>query len=113
MKILDESLTIFATVKVVTNDAWTEGRSGELDPSGMVMTNELTEQPITMLGKCGNTILVAEKYVGGFYGDAAKHKRSAFAEAYGELVSQSEAVANYVFVRFQSLITARTGEGAL
>lgn len=121
-RILDESLTVFATAEVVTDDAGTEGRSGELDPSELAMANELTERLIAALTHEEATLL-AGKWIGDSDGDiasrlgvsrptAAKYKASAFAKVRQELNSQSEDVVGYVFGRLQSLLITRAGGGA-
>lgn len=121
-RILDESLTVFSTAEVVTDDAGTADRSGELDPSELTMANELTERLIAALTREEATLL-AGKWIGDSDGDiasrlrvsrptAAKYKESAFAKVRDELTSQSEAVVGYVFGRLQSLLITRAGGGA-
>lgn len=121
-KILDESLTVFATAEFVSNDAGTNHRSGELDPSDQIMANELTERLVAALTREEATLL-AGKWVGDSDGDisrrlgisrptAAKYKESAFEKVRFELTSQSEAVVGYVFGRLHSLVVTNTGGGA-
>ncbi|GEL94873.1 helix-turn-helix transcriptional regulator [Cellulomonas composti] len=121
-KILDESLTVFATAEVVTDDAGTEDRSGELDPSDRIMANDITERLITTLTREEATLL-AGKWIGDSDGDiarrlgvsrptAAKHKESAYSKVRDELTSQNEAVVGYVFGRLQTLVIAKAGGGA-
>jgi DNA-binding CsgD family transcriptional regulator len=121
-RILDESLTVFATTEVVGDDAGTEGRSGELDPSDLTMANELTERLLAALTHEEATLL-AGKWIGDSDGEiarrlgvsrptAAKYKESAFAKVRDELFAQNEAVVGYVFGRLQSLVITKAGGGA-
>jgi hypothetical protein len=121
-KILGESLTVFATAEVVTDDAGTKAPSGELDPSELTMANELTERLVAELTQEEATVL-AGKWIGDSDGDiasrlgvsrptAAKFKESAYAKVRDELTSQSEAVVGHVFGRLQSLVIVRAGGGA-
>lgn len=121
-RIFDESLTVFATAEFVTNEAGTEDRSGELDPSNLAMGNELTERLLASLTH-EEAFLLAGKWIGHSDGDiarrlgvsrptAAKYKESAFAKVRDELTSQSEAVVGYVFERLQSLVITKAGRGA-
>jgi DNA-directed RNA polymerase specialized sigma24 family protein len=121
-KILDESLTVFATAEVVSDEAGTENRSGELDPSDLIMANELTEQLDAALTHEEAAVL-AGKWIGDSDGDiarrldvsrptAAKYKASAFTKMRDELTSQSEAVVGYVLERLQSVVITKAGGGA-
>lgn len=121
-RILDESLTVFATAEVVSSDAGTRDRSGEIDPGELIMANELVERLIATLTQEEATVL-AGKWIGDSDGDvarrlsvsrptAAKYKESAFRKVRDELNSQSEAVVTYVFGRLQSLVIAKAGGGA-
>ncbi|GAB3602517.1 hypothetical protein [Microbacterium aureliae] len=121
-KILDESLTVFSTAEFVTDDAGTQDRSGELDPSDLTMANEITERLITTLTHEEATLL-AGKWVGDSDGDiarrlgvsrptAAKYKESAYSKVRDELTSQSEEVVGYVFGRLQTLVIIKAGGGA-
>jgi DNA-directed RNA polymerase specialized sigma24 family protein len=120
-RILDESLTVFATAEVVSDDAGTEGRSGELDPSDLTMANELTDRLLAALTREEATLL-AGKWIGDSDGDiarrlgvsrptAAKYKESSFAKVRDELFAQNEAVVGYVFGRLQSLVITKAGGG--
>ncbi|WP_078316092.1 helix-turn-helix transcriptional regulator [Mycobacterium sp. D16Q16] len=120
-KILDESLTVFATAEVVSDEAGTEDRSGELDPGDLIMANELTERLDAALTRDEATVL-AGKWIGDSDGDiarrlgvsrptAAKYKASAFHKVSGELTSQSEAVLGYVLGRLQSIVITKAGGG--
>ncbi|MGV0813734.1 hypothetical protein ABQF34_17370 [Mycolicibacterium boenickei] len=120
-KILEESLTVFATAEVVSNEAGTEGRSGELDPSDLIMANELIERLDAALTHEEATVL-AGKWIGDSDGDvarrlgvsrptAAKYKASAFTKIHDELTSQSEAVVGYVLGRLQSVVITKAGGG--
>ena len=122
-RILDESLTAFATTEVVSDDAGIDDRSGELDPSSVTMANELTGRLLAVLTKEEVTML-AGKWIGDSDGaiarhlgvsrpTAAKYKEAAFAKIRDELTSQSEAVVGYVFGRLQTLVIAKAGGGAL
>ncbi|RNM13008.1 hypothetical protein EFL26_16385 [Nocardioides pocheonensis] len=121
-RILEESLTVFATAEVVSDDAGTEIRSGELDPGNLTMANEITQRLLATL-TLEEATLLAGKWIGDSDGDiarrlgvsrptAAKYKESAFAKVRDELTEQSEAVVGYVFARLQSLVIARAGGGA-
>ena len=121
-RIFDESLTVFATSEVVTDEAGAETRSGELDPGDVTMANELVERLITAFTKEEAEVL-AGKWVGDSDGDiagrlgvsrptVAKYKESAFAKVRDELGSQSEAVVGYVFGRLQSLVITKAGADA-
>lgn len=120
-KILEESLTVFATAEVVSDEAGTEDRSGELDPSDLVMANELIERLDAALTHEEATVL-AGKWIGDSDGDiarrldvsrptAAKYKASAFTKIHDELTSQSEAVVGYVLGRLQSVVITKAGGG--
>ncbi|TQR84412.1 helix-turn-helix transcriptional regulator [Mycobacterium hodleri] len=120
-KILDESLTVFATAEVVSNEAGSDERSGELDPSDLIMANELIERLDAALTKEESTVL-AGKWIGDSDGDiagrlgvsrptAAKHKASAFTKIQDELTSQKEAVVGYVLERVQSIVITKAGGG--
>lgn len=122
-RILEESLTVFATAEVVTDDAGTKERYGELDPSDVAMANELTERLSAALTHEEATLL-AGKWIGDSDGDiarrlgvsrptAAKYKATAFVKVREELASQSEAVVGYVFGRLQTLVIIKAGGGAL
>lgn len=121
-KILDESLTVFATAEVVSDETGTHHSSGEIDPSDVIMANELTERLGAALTHEEATVL-AGKWVGDSDGDiarrlgvsrptAAKYKASAFAKVRDELTSQSEVVVGYIFGRLQSLVITKLGSGA-
>ncbi|WP_349318944.1 hypothetical protein [Mycolicibacterium canariasense] len=120
-KILDESLTVFATAEVVSDEAGSDDRSGELDPSDLIMANELIERLGAALTNEETTVL-AGKWIGDSDGDiarrlgvsrptAAKHKASAFTKIQDELTSQSEAVVGYVLGRLQSFVISTAGGG--
>ncbi|KEF96709.1 MULTISPECIES: helix-turn-helix transcriptional regulator [Mycobacterium] len=122
-KILDESLTVFATAEVVSDEAGSADSSGELDPSDLIMANELTERLDEALTHEEAAVL-AGKWIGDADGDiarrlgvsrptAAKYKASAFAKVRDELTSQSEAVVRYVLERLQSVVITKAGGGAL
>lgn len=121
-RILDESLTVFATAEVVSDDAGIDDRSCDLDPSEKIMANELSERLLATLTP-EETTLLAGKWIGDSDGDiarrigvsrptAAKYKESAFTKVRDELASQSEAVIGYVFERLQSLVITKAGGGA-
>ncbi|MFV8053899.1 hypothetical protein [Mycobacterium sp. 48b] len=121
-KILDESLTVFATAEVVSDEAGTEDRSGELNPGDLVMANELTERLVAALTSEEATVL-AGKWIGDSDGEiahrlgvsrptAAKYKASAFTKIRDELTSHSEAVLGYILGRLQSAVIAKVGGGA-
>lgn len=121
-KILDESLTVFATAEVVSDEAGTADSSGELDPSELIMANELTERLGAALTLEEATVL-AGKWIGDSDGEiarrlgvsrptAANHKTSAFVKIRNELTSQSEAVVRYTLGRLQSAVITRVGGGA-
>lgn len=120
-KILDESLTVFATAEVVSDEAGSDDRSGELDPSDLVMANELIHRLDAALTNEESTVL-AGKWIGDSDGDiarrlgvsrptAAKYKASAFTKIHDELTSQSEAVVGYVLGRVQSVVITKAGGG--
>lgn len=120
-KILDESLTVFATAEVVSDEAGSNDRSGELDPSDLIMANELIERLGAALTNEESTVL-AGKWIGDSDGDiarrlgvsrptAAKHKASAFTKIHDELTSQGEAVVGYVLGRLQSVVITKAGGG--
>lgn len=122
-KILDESLTVFTTAEFVTDDAGTETRSGELDPSDLIMANELTQRLVAALTHEEATLL-AGKWIGDSDGDiarrlgvsrptAAKYKEAAFAKVRDELASQSDEIVGYVFECLQVLVITKAGGGAL
>ncbi|KQY21198.1 hypothetical protein ASD16_17865 [Cellulomonas sp. Root485] len=121
-RILDDSLTVFATAEVVSDDAGIEHRAGELDPSELIMANELTERLITAL-TYEEAALLAGKWIGDSDGDiaqrvgvsrptVAKYKESAYAKVRDELNSHSESVVGYVFERLHSLVVTKAGGGA-
>lgn len=121
-KILDESLTVFATAEVVSDEAGSDDRSGELDPSDLIMANELIDRLDAALTNEESTVL-AGKWIGDSDGDiarrlgvsrptAAKRKASAFAKIHDELTSQSEAVVGYVLGRLQSVVITKAEGGA-
>ena len=121
-RILDESLTVFATAEVVSDDAGTRDRSGELDPSEVIMANELTERLLAALTQ-KEAKLLAGKWIGDSDGDiarrlgvsrptAAKYKEAAFAKVRDELTSHSEAVVGYVIERLQIRVITKAGRGA-
>ncbi len=120
-KILDESLTVFATAEVVSHEAGSDDRSGELDPSDLIMANDLIERLDAALTNEESTVL-AGKWIGDSDGDiarrlgvsrptAAKHKTSAFTKIHDELTAQSEGVVGYVLGRLQSIVIRRAGGG--
>ncbi len=120
-RILGESLTVFATAEVVTDEAGTEALSGQLDPGDLVMANELVERLNAAFTKEEAGVL-AGKWIGDSDGDiarrlgvsrptAAKYKESAFAKVRDELGSQSGAIVGYVFGRLQSLVIIKAGAG--
>lgn len=121
-KILDESLTVFATAEVVTDEAGTRERSGELDPGDLIMANELTDRLEAALTYEEVTVL-AGKWIGDSDGDisrrlgvsrptAAKYKKSAYMKVRNELDSQSAAVIGYTLGRLHSVVITKAGVGA-
>jgi DNA-directed RNA polymerase specialized sigma24 family protein len=121
-KILDESLTVFATTEVVSDEAGTGERSGELDPGDLIMANELTERLEAALTYEEVTVL-AGKWIGDSDGDisrrlgvsrptAAKYKESAYMKVRNELDSQSAAVVGYTLGRLHSVVITKAGGGA-
>lgn len=118
-KILDESLTVFATAEVVSDEAGSDDRAGELDPSDLIMANELVERLGAVLTEEESTVL-AGKWIGDSDDDiarrlgvsrptAAKYKASAFTKIHDELTSQSEALVGYVLGRLQSVVITKAG----
>lgn len=116
-KILDESLTVFATGEVVTDDAGGENPSGELNPGDAIMANEIVERLVELLSD-QEAAALAGKVIGDSDGTiaarigvsrptAAAFKESAFAKVRDELASHSEAVIGYVSGRLQSLLISR------
>jgi DNA-directed RNA polymerase specialized sigma24 family protein len=121
-RILDESLTVFATAEVVSDEAGTGERSGELDPGDLIMANELTERLEAALTYEEVTVL-AGKWIGDSDGDisrrlgvsrptAAKYKESAYMKVRNELDSQSAAVVGYTLGRLHSVVITKAGGGA-
>lgn len=121
-KILDESLTVFATAEVVLNDVGTAAQSRDLDPSDQVVANELVGRLIEAFTHEEAAVL-AGKWIGDSDGDiarrlsvsrptAAKYKEAAYEKVRQELGSQSEAVIGYVLGRLQSLVITGARGGA-
>ena len=121
-KILDESLTVFATAEFVSDEAGTGERSGELDPGDLIMANELTERLEAALTYEEVTVL-AGKWIGDSDGEisrrlgvsrptAAKYKESAYMKVRSELDSQSAAVVGYTLGRLHSVVITKAGGGA-
>lgn len=122
-RILDESLTVFATAELVSDEAGATERSGELDPSDLIMANDITERLKAALTYEEATVL-AGKWIGNSDGTiasrlgvsrptAAKYKESAFTKVRDELDSQSPAVVGYVLGRLQSAVITKAGGSAL
>ena len=121
-RILEEAVTVFATAEVVSDEAGSEGRSGELDPGDLVLAQGLARRLITAFTTEEATVL-AGKWMGDSDGDiarrlgvsrptAAKYKETAYEKVRDELGSQSEAVVGYVFGRLQSLVIVKGGGDA-
>lgn len=118
-KILDDTLTVFATSEVVRDDAGSNDQSNELDPADLAVANEALDRLTAALTREETTVL-AGKWLGNSDGDiaarlrisrptVAKHKDSAFAKVRDELASSKQSVIEYVFGRLQARVITMGG----